>query len=253
MGLFSSGKSSNPGRVAEFALNGNPFFQAQVDATKGMDNLKLGATGDLKRLQNQLLQDAKLFNAMGVDNEGADLAQSLGMDFLSGIDAFDPMAIAEQQFNLLNPILAAEQEQQFLDMEGRLFRQGRLGGSGRLSGQSQMNALFDSQEDARRKLLADSFGMGLQAQAQQVNLGSSLLQLDPTLRGLFRGLGSASLSDSLNIQTTANDVFRALAGAQGGNASGGGGGSGNSLGGALMSGVLSGLTGGISSAVEGLF
>jgi hypothetical protein len=69
--------------------------------------------------------------------------------------------------------------------------------------------------------LAESFGLGLNAQNQQYNIGSGLLQLDPQLRGLFANLGTSNLTDALNIQNAATNLFSSTAGATSGGGGGG--------------------------------
>jgi hypothetical protein len=76
---------------------------------------------------------------------------------------------------------------------------------------------MDSQRDAERKLLFDSFGQGMQAQQGQINNASALMQLDPQLRGLFQNLGSGALGQSLDINNQGLNRFNAFAAARGGN------------------------------------
>jgi len=245
--MKKSGGGGGGGVSNEFIIDNNPYFEGRFDKRKGMDGMRMNATGKLGELQKGLFKDADRYNKMAKNNKGADLARSMGLDFLGGVGAFDPNEIAQMQFDLLDPILAEGREDEFLSMEDRLFQQGRLGSTG---GANDMNAMFDAQQDTQRKLLSDSFGMGLQAQNQQYNIGQGLLTLDPTLRGLFQNLGGNALTGGLNIQTSANDVFSAAAGAGGGSGSGGGGFSPmNAIGAGLMNSGVNQL----SNSVSGLF
>ena len=241
------GGGSAGGVSNEFILEGNPYFEGRFDKRKGMDDMRMNATGALGDLQAGLFKDADMFNEMARNNEGADLARSMGMDFLGNMGAFDPAEIAQMQFDILDPILAERQQDDVLNMEQRQFAQGRLGSTG---GANDFGAMYDSHEDARRKLLSDSFGQGLAAQNQQFSLGTGLLQLDPTLRGLFQNLGGNSLTGGLNIQTSANDVFSAMSGAGGGGVSSGGGMNPmSSIGAGLMNSGVNGL----ANSAAGLF
>jgi hypothetical protein len=251
IGSLFGGDSKPPegsgGRAAEFHLAGNPFFQASADKAKGLDHLSAGASGALLDLQGGLFGSSGNFLSMAENNSAADLAGQMGMDFLSSLGAFSPEEIMELQFNILNPLLSEQQEQDRLALEGRLFSQGRLGGTG---GNLEFGTLLDSQEDSRRKLLADSLGLGLASQAQQFNIGSGLLQLDPALRSMFMGLSSEALTGGLNIQNTASGLFSSLAAAQGG---GGSAVSPLSPGAALGAGLVNSGIGGITTGLEGLF
>ena len=219
-------KSGGGGKPREFNI-GNNLFSALFDRTKGPDKIQSGAIGPLLDFQNQQLGGASFFGDLAQNNQGADLAGQLGLDFLGNLGAADPLAIAQQQFGLLNPILQKQQEEDRLRQESRLFAQGQLGGT---PGSSRQNALFDSQADATQKLLFESLGQGLAAQRQQADIGSNLLQLDPTIRGLFQNLSTSNLGNVLGIDQAA--LNRLLAGAQvegTGSAQGGGGGGGGAL------------------------
>jgi hypothetical protein len=174
-------------------------------AAQGSQGGQLGLNMSITDPQLQALSDMGLFQANSFfsqagDNEAADLAGVLGLDFLGQVGSSDPMDVARSQFDLLNPILQEQQMRDQLEMENRLFQQGRLGSSGTLSGQSDLNALFDSQLDAERRLLFDSLGQGMAVQAQNASLGATLSQLNPTLRGLFQGIGGNALNIPLGIQ-----------------------------------------------------
>lgn len=245
MGLFSSQNSDGTARAAEFRLRNNPFFTAMADKTKGTDFIRAGASGPLLNLQRSLFSDSQQFADMATDNEAAELANLLGLEMLGGLDAFTPEDIMNQQFDLLSPQLLRQQEQDFLNLEGRLFSQGRLGSTG---GSLDLGTLFQEQEDARRRLMAESLGLGLQSQAQQFNIGSGLLQLDPALRSAFSALSLGSLEGGLAIQDTATSLFGAIAAAQGAGV-GGNQVKGQSLGSALGAGIVN---AGIKAATGGI-
>lgn len=191
LGGALGGSSDEPdpvGRAEQFKLS-NPLFAAEMDHRKGQDYIAINPKGRMGRAQRQSMKDAGL-------------ASRLGRDFLQGLGQFDPMEIAQMQFDLLDPILAERQAQNRYDLEGRLFSQGMLGGT---SGDIRMGTLLDTQEDARRKLLFDSFQQGLAAQQHQLNMGS----------GLFN-IGTGQIGNALNIQGMANDTFLTAASAAGG-------------------------------------
>lgn len=202
-GLFGGGDDS-AGKPREFDASNN-LFDIIFNRTKGPDQMLAQATGPLADFQNQQLGAAGEFGGMAQDNAGADLARSLGMDFLGGLGAFDPYEIAQMQYDLLSPQLLEQQQQDRLSQEGRLFAQGQLFGTG---GAQSQEALYGAQEDARQRMLADSFGQGLAAQSQQANLGSSLLQLDPSLRGLFQNLSGSALQNVLGIDAAGLERLR---------------------------------------------
>jgi len=187
-------------------------FGAVNDFTSGGGNVGRGSNAggfgfDLAITDPQLLeaQNLGLFGGnaalqAALDSPTAALAGDLGLQFMNQVGSTNPMDIAQSQFDLLNPILQQQQQEDFLGQEARLRSQGRLGSTGSLSGQSQQNALFDSQNDAERKLLFDSLGQGLAIQAQNASLGSMFSQLDPSIRGQFQGLGTNFLNIPLTLQ-----------------------------------------------------
>ncbi len=217
VGSALSRRGGGSGGSTEVQQSANPFmsdhgdFFAQLDSKGNAEAYSRGNTGILEA---NGISDARDFAFDARNNRGADTANSLGNEMLDGIDAFDPMSIARQQFDLFNPILQEGFEDDRLSQENRQFSQGRLGSTG---GANDVNALLDSQRDSERKLLFDSFGQGMAAQGQQIGNASSLLQLDPQLRGMFQNLGSNSLNNSLNINDQSLDRFNAFAAAQGGN------------------------------------
>jgi hypothetical protein len=147
---------------------------------------------------NQLgLDQSGLFFNMAADSESAARAGELGLNFLNQLGETDPMEIAQSQFNLLNPILQQQQEQDFLDFEQRAFSQGRMGST---AGARDLNALTDAQTDAERKLLFDSLGQGMASQAQTANLAATMAQLDPAIRGAFQGIGQGFLNIPMELQ-----------------------------------------------------
>ena len=176
--------------------------------------LQLGFDPRVEAIMGQGLFNAGTFLDQAANSEAADIARSLGVDFLNQVGATDPLAVAQNQFDLISPLLQSQFDEQNLDFENRLFAQGRLGST---EGARDINAIRDSQNDARRALLADSFQQGLAAQAHVANLGTSFAQLDPQLRGLFTNLASNSANIPLAFQNAALQQAQlggALAGAQ---------------------------------------
>jgi hypothetical protein len=224
--LLSGGGSSgggSGGRAHEFKGN-NGLFNTSLNAVPGQDILTSEAVGQLGDIQGGNLDAAQGFFGQAQNNQSADMAGQLGQSFLGNMGAFDPMQIAQMQFDQFNPILQHQQNQDFLGMESRLFNQGQLGAGGFSGGNNQMGALFDSFGRQNQQLLYDSFGQGLQAQQQQANLASQFSQLDPQLRGLFQSLGTQGLNNALGIDAAGLDRFATFSGAQGGGVGGGGGG-----------------------------
>ena len=196
----------------DFSTSGGLFDSALRNTGKGQDSVvDYGINGPIGNLQSQLIGGAQ--NMFG--NQGnAGMAGEIGAQFLGGLGSSNPLETQQALFGQLSPQLIAQQNQDFFDMEGRLFGQGRLGSTG---GNNQLGTLFDSQADARNRLLGDTFGMAQQAQAQQAGIGAQMSQLDPQLQGLFSGIGNQQLMAALGIQDSADRSFRT--GAQVGGAS----------------------------------
>jgi hypothetical protein len=244
----SGGGAAMPVRAAEFRSN-NGLFNTSMDTRPGQDLLVAEATGPLAGVQSGQVGYADNYFNQAQSDPNAQLAGSMGYDFLSGMGNFDPMQIAQMQYEQFQPIMQGQFDQANLDMEGRQFAQGRLGSTG---GANDFNALYDSQNDSNRALLFDSFGQGLNAQNQQYNIGSGLMSLDQQLQqGLF-GMGSSALNNALGINTSALDTFRTLSGAQGGGGSSAGSG-GYSPMQTVGQGLLNSGVNQISGAVGGLF
>lgn len=250
-GLMGGGGSKGGGsnQALNNVSNNGLFNTGWVKEHRGNPGrATIGATGAMLGLQNGAVGDAGMFNEMARNNQSADMAGQLGQDMMANMGAWDPYQIAKMQYDQMMPILADDFDQANLKMEGRQFAQGRLGSTG---GANDFNALFDSQGDTQRKLLADSFGQGLAGQAQNAQLAQSFMQLDPTLRGLFQGLGSNSLSNALSIQGAALDQFNAS------NVAAAGGNSGRGAGFNPMQDIGAGLMNSgvnqISGAFQGLF
>lgn len=119
------------------------------------------------------------------NNPNAALASDLAGGFLGELGTFDPMEVAQSQFDLMSPMLQSAFEDRRLGLEGRQFNQGRLGSTG---GAQEMEGLFNSENDAIRQLLFDSYGQGMQGQQHLFNMGSGLATLDPQIRGMFGNL-----------------------------------------------------------------
>lgn len=234
-----------PVRALPFASQNN-LFSTQLDRR---GNAVMAARGDINDLQFENLFAAREFQDMARNNRTADLAGQQGFNFLRSLGGFAPEDIMQQQFNILNPLLQREQQRQTLDQEARLFAQGRLGSTG---GARDIEALAQGQGDATARLLADSFGLGLQGRQQQANLGIALSQLDPQLRGLFQNVSGAALGNALSIQDAARNQFATIAGAMG---AGGQTGAGSPLttSQAVGAGLVNAGIEGITGAVGGLF
>ena len=167
---------------------------------RGKQGLQLGFDPRLEAIIGQSLGGASQFFDRAINNQTADLAGQLGFDFLSNVQPGVFLDIAQNQFDLVSPILQQGFDEGNLDFEARQLAQGRLGST---AGQRDANARFDSQNDALRLLLADSLQQGLSTQAQQVALGTQLSQFDPALRGLFGQLGANFVNTPLAIQDAA--------------------------------------------------
>ncbi len=235
------------GRAEQFKFN-TGLFNTEFDHRRGQDFIGVRAKGPLNSIQTTNLNDARSFFRNVRSNEDASLANELGGEFLAGINAFDPMQVAQMQFDQFNPILQDQFDEDRLNMEERLFSQGRLGST---RGANDFNALLDSQEDSRRKLLFDSFGQGLAAQNQQFNMAQGLLALDPTLRGLFQGLGNNSLRSALDVQNAGLNQLAVGAGLTGG--SSGGANTGINIGQQVGAGLLNSGVNGLTQGLDGLF
>lgn len=236
----SGGGGGSSGKARSFVGNNN-LFNVGLNANSRTRHGTFQATGDLGDIQQTSLDQAGLFSGMAQNNQTADLASQLGLDFLNQVRSTSPFDVAQNQFDLMSPLLNNQFNQDNLDLESRLFAQGRLGGTG---GSNQQNALFDSQNDSRRQLLFDSLSQGLATQQQNANLGIAFGQLDPQLRGLFQGLGTNSLNNALNINQAGLNQFSTLATAAGGGSTGGGGiNAGQAIGAGLLNSGVNGLTG----------
>ncbi len=246
-GLLGGGGSSGDTGPREFNAS-NDMWKILFNKTKGPDTVRAEARGALGDFQQQQLEGAGLFGEMAQTNAGAEQARTLGLDFLGGLDQFSPQAIAEQQCNQVFPILDKIQQRDQSRLESRLYNQGQLGGT---PGSYRTQDLLGSQADARRKLLFDSFGQGLAAQNQQFQLGSGLLQLDPTLRGLFQNLSGANLQNVLGIEQAG--INRLLAGASVEGTGGAQGIQSPTVGQQIGAGLLNSGIEGISTGIQGLF
>ena len=171
----------------------------------------------LQEINRQGLFGANDFLTRARQGDNAQFFEDQGRGFLDALGSSNPMDVAQSQFNLLNPILQDQQNQDFLGQEQRLFAQGRLGGAGELSGQAQQNALFDAQNDAERQLLFDSFGQGLQAQQQQYNIGAGLTNLGGAQRSNDFNLGQGFLQIPLELQNAMQRQQQIASGVSGGN------------------------------------
>jgi len=211
---LSGGGSASNSSVAQPFINEDSMSDFRTflnaDGTIGTET-----RGNTQRFQQNQMENANQFGQQAINNQGASDAGFAGRNMLASVNAFDPMAVAQQQFGLFNPIMQEQFEQDRLSQENRLFAQGQTGST---AGANQTNALLDSQRDAERKLLFDSFGQGMQAQNQQVSNASALMQLDPQLRGLFQNLAQGASGNSLAINDQELDRFNAFAAARGGSA-----------------------------------
>ena len=166
-----------------YNTQGGLFDPRLIKGVKGEsdDTLDFGVGGDIGALQNQL-----------VGGSGNLFGQ--GQNWWDSLGSSNPFETQQRLYDQLSPQMIDQQNQDFFDMEGRIFGQGRLGSTG---GSDQLNALSDSHQDARSRLLFDTFGQGLQAQAHQGNMA-----------GLFGNAGNQQLLAALGIQGGANDSTR---------------------------------------------
>jgi hypothetical protein len=236
------------------ALRSGGLINPNAGGGKGKFGLDMAiADPTLRAIQQGGLFGAEMFQNEALTSANAARAGELGLDFLNQLGATDPMDIAQNQFNLLNPILQQQQEDEFLAQEQRLFAQGRLGGAGRHSGSAQQQALFDAQLDAERKLMFDSLGQGLATQAHLAAMGGTLSQLDPAIRGAFMGLSQAGLQNSLAIENAMLQQAQVAGGLAGATNTGTltqpGLSATNAIGAGLMNSGVQGLT----NAIPGLF
>lgn len=193
----------------------NPFvansglFNAAFDPITGL--FGTGVDDSLQGIQDTLVGQAT--QLAGTTSPFTDQLTGLGQGFFNNVQ-IDPTQIAQQQFDVLAPILDRQNQQQRLDQESRLFRQGRLGSTG---GAREVEALLNAQDDARRNLLFESFGQGLEAQRQNAALGLQFAQAAPQLQGMFGSLVNTPLSQILAMQGAGLDLARVAGGLSGGN------------------------------------
>jgi hypothetical protein len=245
----SFGPTSQPGVNTGGGTLGN--LTNQVREGQGPLGLNLGISDPtLQGISQQGLFGAQDFFNQAQNNPNAALAGQLGGGFLEQLGTFNPLDVAQNQFGLLSPILNEQFTQDRLSQENRQFAQGRLGSTG---GAQDVNALLDSQNDARRKLLFESFGQGQQAQNQLFNLGSGLSQLDPQLRGLFGGLGTNFLNVPLSIQQAGLNQAQIAGSLAGANTSGTLTNPGQSFSQQIGAGLINSGVSGLTSGLEGLF
>ena len=256
VGSALGGSGGSSGGQAVQQTTANPF-----KVTDGMFNTKYGADGKLQVGMDDRFEDIEKHAGNGADdwiqdarnNQNADMASAQGLQFLQGIGSADPQQIANQQFNQLNPLLQQQQEQDFLNMESRLFSQGQLGSGGFSAGQNQLGGLFDSQEDSTRKLMYDSLGLGLQTQAHMANMGNSLSMLDPAIRGAHTQNAQGLLNMPLAMQTGLMNQASVMGGLAGASQSGAITNPGIDIGQAVGAGLINSGVNGITSAADGLF
>lgn len=260
-------------RAGNFRRNtrhSNPIFSDEVRGGFGLNAAppsrlpqpSRGGSGDrmgldmaitdprLKDVSDLGLQGAGLFLGNAINNPLADESSLIASRFLNELNETDPMAIAQNQFNLLNPILQEQQMQEQMDLENRLFAQGRLGST---SGSQDFNAFLDSTRDAERKLLFDSLGQGMAVQAQNASLAATLAQLDPTLRQAQLGLAGGMLNLPLGIQQAMLQQAQVAGGLAGATNTGQLTSPGIDVGQSIGAGLLNQGIQGITNAIPGLF
>lgn len=206
----------------------------------------------LQAINAQGLFGAQSMFDQAMNNPNAAMAGDLGGMFMQQLmdQGNSPMALAENQFNLLNPILQNQQNQDYLNLESRLFGQGRLGAT---SGSNDMNAFFDAGNDATRKLLYDSLGLGMASQAQNASLAGMFSQLDPSLRGQYQQLGSGFLNIPLSLQQAMLNQTQIAGALSGANTVGSLTPPGLNPAGAVGAGLLNSGVQGLTNAIPGLF
>jgi hypothetical protein len=212
-GLLGGDEPGSPQQVG--SQMANPFdVSGGLFGTSFQDgNLQMSLDPQLQQLQQSGLFGAQQFMNQAQTNPNAALAGQLGEGFLGQLGTFNPMDVAQQQFGLLNPMLQEQFTQDRLGQESRQFAQGRLGSTG---GAQDVQAMLGAQEDARRNLLFESYGQGLQGQQHLFNLGSGLSQLDPQLRGLFGNLANQALNVPLSLQQAGLNQAQIAGGLAGG-------------------------------------
>ena len=190
------------------------LFETGFDSGTGQLSSDIRNQG-LASVQNQGIMNAGKFGALASNNQNSQLAQQAGAGFLGQLNEFDPMQVQQSQFNLLNPQMQQQFQQDRLGQENRQFAQGRLGSTG---GAQDMQSLYQAQGNQQNQLMFDSFGQGQQAQAQLAQLGGQMSQLDPQLSGMFQNIGTSGLQNSLGIDAAAlnqSQVAGGFAGSQG--------------------------------------
>ena len=194
-GGSSGGQSSSQNSGFDSFAGQSGLFNTSYDVDQ--DNLQsYVANGQLQDAQALGLGTANQFGGLAQNNQNSQLAQQAGAGFLGQLNEFDPMQVQQSQFNLLNPQMQEQFQQDRLAQENRQFAQGRLGSTG---GAQDVQALRQAQGNQQNQLMFDSFGQGQQAQAQMAQLGGQLSQLDPQLSGMFQNVGNSGLQNALGI------------------------------------------------------
>ncbi len=200
-GVIASNSGGGGGGQAQTqSTSADPFQTDSGLFSAGWDGsaLNLGVSDPkLQQILQQVLGGAGGMFQQANTSPTAMLARNSGLDFLNQAGETDPYQIAESQFNLMHPLLQKQFDQDYLNLESRQFSQGRLGST---PGAQDMEALFNSQNDARTKLLFDSLQQGMGTQQHLYNMGSNFAQLDPALRGSYQNLGTGFLNIPLQLQ-----------------------------------------------------
>ena len=201
VGGVGGGVSSNPNAASVFSTNNGLFSSDFSQGDDGQYNLTNNITDPkLQEISDSGLTGAAKFFNEAMNSQNAATAGRVGNDFLNQIGSTDPMEVAQRQFDLMNPLLREQQQQDLYGLENRLFSQGQMGSGGFAPGQHSMNAMFDANNDSRQKLLFDSLNQGMQTQNHVANMGSSLSQLDPQLRQQYQNLGQGMFNIPMSIQ-----------------------------------------------------
>jgi hypothetical protein len=191
----------NPNAASSFSVNNGLFSSNFNQGDNGQYNLTNEISDPrVQGISDQGLTGAAKFFSEAMNSQNAATAGRLGGDFLNQIGSTDPMEVAQRQFDIMNPLLREQQQEDFLGLENRLFSQGQMGSGGFAPGQHSMNAMFDANNDSRQKLLFDSLNQGMQTQNHVANMGSSLSQLDPQLRQQYQNLGQGMFNVPMGIQ-----------------------------------------------------
>jgi hypothetical protein len=103
--------------------------------------------------------------------------------FLSQAGSYDPWQTTQTQFQRMNDIMQPYWNQDVRNMDALLMSQGRKGASS--YGQSpEMTGLFNSQNEARQKMLTDAWMQGQQTQGNLMNMATQNMGMLPQIQNM---------------------------------------------------------------------